>query len=141
MKVWISLLALVLGLSFVSPTMAAKGKKGLRGQVTSFSGDEKKGSLAVTSGGKKNAQDVTVETDDKTTVSIDGNPAKVTDLKAGLYVMISPAEGTAATITATTSKPQRKKATDSSSSSSTSDTTKKDDAGKSSDSTKTGDNK
>lgn len=139
MKLWISLLALVLGLSFVTPTMAAKGgKKGLRGQVTSFSGDEKKGSLVVSSGPKKSAQDVTVETDDKTTVTLDGNPAKVTDLKAGLYVMVSPAEGTAATITATTTKPQRKKPADSSSSSDT----KKDDAGKTSDSSsKTGDSK
>src|SRR4051812_24244662 len=89
MKVWISLLALVLGLSFVTPTMAAKGKKGARGQVTSFTGDEKKGSLTFTTGGKKNPQDVTVETDDKTSVTLDGNPAKVGDLKAGLFVMVS----------------------------------------------------
>jgi hypothetical protein len=136
MKVWISLLALVLGLSFVTPTMAAKGgKKGLRGQVASFSGDATKGSLTVTTGGKKNPQDVTVATDDKTSVTLDGNPAKVTDLKAGLYVMVSPAEGTAATITASTSRPKKKSAD-------SSDTTKKD-AGKSGDSSssKTGDSK
>jgi hypothetical protein len=135
MKVWISLLALVLGLSFVTPTMAAKGgKKGVRGKVTSFTGDASKGSLTVTSGGKKNPQDVTVETDDKTSVTLDGNPAKVTDLKSGLWVTVSPAEGTAATITASTTRPERKKASDSS------DTTKKDDAGKSGNSSsKTGD--
>jgi ABC-type Na+ efflux pump permease subunit len=107
MKFWMTVLTLVLCLGFVNVTHAAKGdKKGLRGKISSVDGK----SVVVTSRGKNASGDVTVMTDDNTTVTIDGKKSAVGDLKAGMFVMVSPAEGTAATITATTTRPQKKNA-------------------------------
>lgn len=47
-------------------------------------------------------KEVTVTTDDKTAVVVDGKEAKLADLKAGMPVAVTPAEGTAAKIAATT---------------------------------------
>jgi len=59
---------------------------------------------------------VEVKTDENTTVTIDRKKAKVSDLKVGMFVFITPAEGTAEKIRARTGrrrqpgdKPRRKK--------------------------------
>jgi len=49
-------------------------------------------------------KEVTVATDDKTVVTLDGKEAKVADLKAGMYVVVTPAEGIATEIKATSPK-------------------------------------
>jgi hypothetical protein len=61
--------------------------------------------MMVRPGGDANAV-VVVTTNDKTTVTIDGKDAKVADLKADLYVIVTPREGTAEKIVATTTKPE-----------------------------------
>ena len=106
MKVWMSVLALVVCFGFVGEVHAAKGdKKGLRGKISSVDGK----SVVVTARAKgAGAGDVTVATDDNTSITVDGNKASVGDLKAGMFVTVSPAAGTAATITATTTRPERK---------------------------------
>ena len=45
--------------------------------------------------------EATVATDEKTVVTIDGYKAKVAELKAGMKVVVTPAEGTATKIEAT----------------------------------------
>jgi hypothetical protein len=49
-------------------------------------------------------KEVTVATDDKTVVTLDGKEAKVADLQAGMYVVVTPAEGVATEIKATSPK-------------------------------------
>ena len=46
-------------------------------------------------------KEVTVATDEKTVVTIDGKKATVAELKAGMKVVVTPAEGTATKIEAT----------------------------------------
>jgi len=77
----------------------------LRGQVASVDGAK----IVVKTRGRGGAegQEVTVTTDDKTAVTIDGKEAKVADLKADLYVTVTPAEGTATKIEASTKAPGR----------------------------------
>ena len=60
----------------------------------------------VRPGGDANAV-VVVTTDDKTVVTLDEKEAKVADLKAELYVTVTPREGLATKIVATTKKPER----------------------------------
>jgi hypothetical protein len=52
-------------------------------------------------------KEVTVATDDKTVVTLDGNAAKVGDLKAGMHVVVTPAEGIATEIKATSPKVEK----------------------------------
>jgi hypothetical protein len=47
-------------------------------------------------------------TDANTVVTIDGKSSKVSDLTAGLFVRVSPTEGTATTIAALSSRPEHK---------------------------------
>jgi|GEM_PF-2455400 len=79
--------------------------RGLRGQIASVDGAK----IVVKTRGRGGAegQEVTVTTDDKTVVTIDGKDAKVADLKADLYVTVTPPQGTAAKIVATTNAPVR----------------------------------
>jgi hypothetical protein len=49
--------------------------------------------------------EVTVVTDAKTVVTVDGKDAKVADLKAEMYVVVTPATGTATKIVATKDRP------------------------------------
>jgi hypothetical protein len=49
--------------------------------------------------------EVTVVTDAKTVITVDGKDAKVADLKADLYVVVTPATGTATKIVATKDRP------------------------------------
>ena len=51
-------------------------------------------------------KELTVATDEATAVTINGNESKVADLKPDLFVQVSPAEGTAAKITATKDAPE-----------------------------------
>jgi hypothetical protein len=130
MKIWMSVLVLALCFGFVGVAHAAKGdKKGLRGKVSSVDGKN----VVVTSRGKTSG-DVTVATDDNTSITVDGKKAAVGDLKAGMFVMVSPTEGTAASITATTTRPERKNKGTADTSKTTEETKKTDDAAKSTDS-------
>ena len=72
-----------------------KKAQGLRGKVVKVDGDK----VVLSTGGKKNAKEVTVTTDSKTKVMIDGKAATLADLKEGQQVAIRPAEGTAKAIT------------------------------------------
>jgi hypothetical protein len=76
---------------------AAKKDKGLTGVVVSVQGS----SLKIKSKGKEGTE-LTVATDDKTVVEIDGKAGKLADLAAGQKVVITPATGTATKIAATT---------------------------------------
>jgi hypothetical protein len=67
----------------------------LRGKVVSV--DTDKGTLVVA---PRNGDNVTVATDKDTKVTVDGKDATLADVKAGLFVEVSPATGTAKTITA-----------------------------------------
>jgi hypothetical protein len=77
-----------------------RGMNGLMGTVVKVDGTN----LVVKqmARGQTEAKEVTVATDDKTKVTLDGKEAKLADLKEGLRVMVSPAEGTATTIAAMT---------------------------------------
>jgi preprotein translocase subunit YajC len=86
--------------------VAGKGKKEktavsgtLQGKVVSVNGAN-----VVVKVAKK---EVTVATDDKTVVTLDGNAAKVGDLKAGMHVVVTPAEGIATEIKATSPKVEK----------------------------------
>ena len=108
MKIWMTaiVLLLVAGIAGAAETKTETKKegKGLRGQISKIDGM----TLTVTSGGKKNPKTTEVTVDDKTAVTRDGKDAIVTDLAVGDYVMISPADGTAKTIKASTTKPEKK---------------------------------
>ena len=109
MKLWMTLLAAALTLSFVTATQAAgKKDKGLKGQIVSVADDGK--SIVISAGKKADAKQQTVELDASVTVTVDGAPAAdgVKALKSGMYVMVSPSEGKATSIVATTSKPSKK---------------------------------
>ncbi len=82
-----------------------KGDKPVRGQVVSVAADGT--NVVVVTSGKK-ATEITVSTNEKTKVTIDGADAKLTDLKKDLWVQIAPGIGTATTIKATTTKPEKK---------------------------------
>lgn len=107
MKLWTTLVILAVMASLTGIAEAKKPKEtaGLVGQVTAIDGIK----LTVSSGKKKKkavTQDVTC--DDKTTVTRDGQAAKLADLKVGDYVTITPADGTPTSVTATTTAPSKK---------------------------------
>jgi hypothetical protein len=77
-----------------------KKAKSVRGEVVKVEGNK----VTV----KTKDKEVVVVTDDKTQVTIEGAPGKVTDLKAGQKVVVTPAEGTATKINVP--KPKDKKA-------------------------------
>jgi hypothetical protein len=81
----------------------AGGKHGLRGKIVSINGS----SVVIQSHGRKDGKStMTVVTDANTMVTIDGKSSKVSDLTAGLFVRVSPSEGTATIISATSTKPE-----------------------------------
>lgn len=119
MKFWTKLLVPVLALSLVgvaeAKDAAAKGAKGAKkgkkdtvaGKILSVSG----ATVTVSTGGKKaGAKEVSITTDDKTAITIDGTASKVADLKPGEKVVVSPATGTATEIKATSAKAKAPKA-------------------------------
>lgn len=81
-----------------------KAAKGVKGKVVKVDGTN----LVIAVG--KDGTEKTIATDDKTKVTIEGKEATLADLKAGLMVAISPAEGTAATIEVAAPKPKKDKA-------------------------------
>jgi hypothetical protein len=109
------LLVAVIAASLVSPVLAAKpaekaplaagekkpGKGGVRGAVVKVDGDK----LTIKSGGKDAAKEVVIATDANTKIKdAEGKDLKLADLKEGTLVMVSPAEGTAQTITVAPAK-------------------------------------
>lgn len=110
MKMFLALMAAVLSLSLVTSVQAKEKKagKGLKGQVVSVADDGK--SIVISTGKKADAKQQTVELDAQVSVTVDGAPAAdgVKALKSGMYVMVSPAEGKATSITASTTKPEKK---------------------------------
>ena len=99
----------VIMMVMVAP-VAGKEKKGKEGAAASATLKGKVVSVqdanVVVKAAKK---EVTVATDDKTKVTLDGNEAKVADLKAGMLVIVTPAEGTATEIKATSPKEKKPK--------------------------------
>ena len=59
--------------------------------------------------GDQEAKEVTVKTDDKTVFTVDGKDAKLADLKADLFVRVTPKEGVATKVEASTKRPEHKK--------------------------------
>jgi hypothetical protein len=113
MKVVFGLLIAIGLMGFVGHAYAAdpapdkkadeKKAKNIRGEVVKVDGNK------VTI--KVKDKEVVVATDDKTQVTIEGNPGKVADLKAGQKVVVTPAEGTATKISvpkAKAAKPDKK---------------------------------
>lgn len=76
--------------------------KGITGTVVSVEGTNVKISKRAKAG--EAAQDVIVETDANTVITVDGVVAKLSDLQAGMTVKVTPATGKAAKIEATTKK-------------------------------------
>src|SRR4051812_29816624 len=75
------------------PAKAEKAAKkaGLKGTVVKVDGTK----LVVSTGKKTDAKEVTIETTDKTVITVDGQAAKLADLKPGQKVVISPETGAA----------------------------------------------
>jgi ribosomal protein L14E/L6E/L27E len=96
MKTWTKLVAILAIVALVSavnaadPAKPAKAKR-LRGQVIKVDGTN----LVIKSGKKGEEKEVTVATDAKTVVTIDGKDGKLADLKEGQRVQITPDTGTA----------------------------------------------
>jgi hypothetical protein len=100
MKLWTTVLA-VLALAAMTAAVpaadkAAKAAKkaGLKGSIVKVDGNK----LVISTGKKSDAKEVTVETDDKTVITVEGQPAKLADLKPGQRVVVTPETGTAQTI-------------------------------------------
>ena len=81
-----------------------KAKKSVRGEVVKVEGNKLTIKIKDKSaaGGTK---DIVIATDDKTQVGIEGTPSKLSDLKAGQKVVVTPAEGTAVKIQVPKPKP------------------------------------
>lgn len=119
MKAWTKLLAalaVAVMISAAVPAMAADekpatpkadkaSKKGLKGSVVKIDGTK----LVISAGKKADPKEVTVETDDKTVITVGGTAAKLADLKPGQKVTISPDSGTATKIEATAPKAKKAK--------------------------------
>jgi hypothetical protein len=85
----------------VSAVNAADDKGAPPAKTTTLKGKVVKvdGKSVVVSTGKKNAtKEVTVATDDKTVVTIEGKDAKLADLQPGQKVVVTPDTGTATKI-------------------------------------------
>src|SRR2546423_12717494 len=89
MKLWMAVLSAVLVFALAGVSQAAKKDKAakpVRGKISSVSSD----SVVITTGGKKNPMDVTVQVDKDTTVTVDGNKATLTELKTGMFAEATP---------------------------------------------------
>jgi hypothetical protein len=120
MKVWMKLMAVlaIVVMTAAVPARAADdkpatparkvkaGKKaGLKGTVVKVDGSK----LIISAGKKAEAKEVTVETTDKTVITVEGQAAKLADLKPGQKVVISPETGTAEKIDVPTPKAKKAK--------------------------------
>lgn len=103
MRTGISLLAILIVLGVAGAAMcqdkeAPKEKpKGLFGKVVKVDGKNVVIKIRPAKQGDE-PKEMTVTTDDKTEVTIEGKPAKLEDLKADMRVMVTPETGTAAKI-------------------------------------------
>jgi len=77
---------------------ARRAPRGLRGRVVKVDGTNVV--ISTRARGAAEAKEVTVATDDKTEVTIEGKAGKVADLKAGMSAGVTPATGTATKIAA-----------------------------------------
>src|SRR5688572_5047426 len=108
MKRWIApLVALVVvGMLGVSSAQAAKpdkkSKGGQAGVIEKIDGSGNTLTLTVAMGKGKKATKVNVTTDDKTTVTVDGQAKDLKALKAGHHVKLDSTSGTVKTIDAST---------------------------------------
>jgi hypothetical protein len=111
MKTWTKVLAVLAILAMVSAVNAAddapkpKNNKGLRGKVVKVDGTN----LVISSGKKGEEKEVTVATDAKTVVTIEGKEGKLADLTAGQRVVVTPPTGTAEKIEVPMPKPKAAK--------------------------------
>ncbi|MBI5723685.1 MAG: hypothetical protein HZA50_06995 [Planctomycetes bacterium] len=108
----VAVLGLVAGTVLVAQDAPPKPEaKPLVGKVAKAADD--KGVLEVTPMKKpkegEKVENVKVATDDKTVVTLDQKEAKVADLKEGYFVRVTPAEGTATKIEASTKGPEHKR--------------------------------
>ena len=102
MKIGIALAAVaVLCLAGMARADGAPKPEAQVGQIVSVEAD---GTVKVDTGDKV----ITVTTDEKTAVLIDGKTSGVDNLKKGMYATVTPARGTATNIVATTAKPGAK---------------------------------
>jgi hypothetical protein len=119
MKLASKLFASFLALAVAGPVLAAdkpaekkpdaaagaekpKAKAGLRGTVVKVDGDK----LTIKAG--KDGKETVVTTSKETKVKIEGKDATLADLKEGQMVNVSPAEGTALTVSvAPAAKPKK----------------------------------
>jgi len=116
MKVWMMMLVgvLMLGLVGVAEAKGHKNHSGATqkqthvcGKIVSVATDGS--SIVIQTGKKSGGQQVTVQTEPATIVTIDKvTGKKVTDLTAGLHVKVTPATGVAQTIKAHTHKKHNK---------------------------------
>jgi hypothetical protein len=110
MKTWTKLVAILAIVTMVSavnaadPAKPAKAKH-LRGQVIKVDGTN----LVIKSGKKGEEKEVTVATDAKTVVTIEGKEGKLADLTAGQRVVVTPPTGTAEKIEVPMPKPKAAK--------------------------------
>jgi len=84
---------LVCGVALAADTTTKPA--GLSGKIVKVDGDK-----VIVKPDQKDAKEVTVATDAKTKVTVDGKEGKLADLKATMAVMVTPAEGTAELIAA-----------------------------------------
>jgi pectate lyase len=106
------LLALVAILGMVGFAMAQDEPKkkrtpGVFGKIVKI--EDKNIVVASRTRGSEETKEVTVVTDDKTVVTLDEKEAKLADLKADMFVRITPATGTAEKVNAFTKMPERKR--------------------------------
>ncbi len=97
MKRWMTLAALLAVFGLVSVSEAKeKGTHAPHGKIVSVSPDSADPttmSIVVSVGGKKNPHDVTVTANKTTVVTVDGQAAQLSDLKAGEFVMLASESG------------------------------------------------
>jgi membrane protein implicated in regulation of membrane protease activity len=114
MRLLVALLIAFAVAGFVSQAYAADEKpaakkddtkkaKNLKGEVVKIDGS----AITVKVKDKSGTKDIVIATDDKTQVLIEGTPSKLSDLKVGQKVTVTPAEGTATKVVVP--KPKEKK--------------------------------
>ena len=96
----------LVGIAWAADAPATRPARPLAGQVVSVAAA---GNVVVKTMARRGGEgkEVTVATNDKTVVTIDEKAATVADLKKDMYVRITPAEGVAEKIVATTKAPER----------------------------------
>ena len=103
-----NLLAAVAVLGFVSYVLAddtpttKPHHDGIGGKIVKIDGTNIV--IKTRAHGDVESKEVTVATDDKTVFTLDGKDAKLADMKEGLWVRVTPAQGTATKVSAKTPK-------------------------------------